>query len=117
MDCCRTAIRLGGKDVRVYVRSPKVDMKASDWEIEEAEMENIPIYENHVPKEFIHKNGKLKAVAFEKVKAEYKDGRRKLIPTGEPLEIIECDDQVQDTYDFKGNFPKFIQGRVVKINS
>ena len=92
MDCCRTAIRLGGKDVRVYVRSPKVDMKASDWEIEEAEMENIPIYENHVPKEFIHKNGKLKAVAFEKVKAEYKDGRRKLIPTGEPLEIVECDD-------------------------
>ena len=55
-------------------------------------MENIPIYENHVPKEFIHENGKLKAVAFEKVKTEYKDGRRKLIPTGEPLEIVECDD-------------------------
>ena len=33
------------------------------------------------------------------------------------IEIIECDDQVQDTYDFKGNFPKFIQERVVKINS
>ena len=32
------------------------------------------------------------------------------------IEIIECDDQVQDTYDFKGNFPKFIR-RVVKINS
>tara|TARA_B100001245_G_scaffold222445_1_gene194579 strand:- start:544 stop:657 length:114 start_codon:yes stop_codon:yes gene_type:complete len=33
------------------------------------------------------------------------------------IEIIECDDQVQDTYGFKENFSKFIQGRVVKINS
>ena len=30
------------------------------------------------------------------------------------IEIIECDDQVQDTYDFKGNFLKFIR-RVVEI--
>jgi len=27
------------------------------------------------------------------------------------IEIIEFDDQVQDTYDFKGNFSKFIQVR------
>ncbi len=33
------------------------------------------------------------------------------------IEIIDCDDQFQDTYDFKGTFFKFIQGRVVKINS
>ena len=33
------------------------------------------------------------------------------------IEIIECDDQVQDTYDFKVNFSKFIQGRVLNINS
>ena len=33
------------------------------------------------------------------------------------IEIIECDDQVQDTYDFKVNFSKFIQGRAVKINN
>ena len=26
------------------------------------------------------------------------------------IEIIECDDQFQDTYDFKENFSKFIQG-------
>ena len=92
MDCCRTAVRLGGKEVGVYVRSPKVDMKASDWEIEEAEMENIPIYENHVPKEFIIKDGKLCGMLFEKVTAEYSNGKRKLIPTGEPLVEVECDD-------------------------
>ena len=46
MDCCRTSLRLGGKDVKVTVRSPKADMKASDWEIEEAELEGIPIFDN-----------------------------------------------------------------------
>src|SRR5262245_35799401 len=34
MDCCRTALRLGGMDVKVTVRSPRRVMKASDWEIE-----------------------------------------------------------------------------------
>ena len=96
MDCCRTAIRLGGKQVGVYVRSPKVDMKASDWEVEEAEMENIPINENHVPKEFVIKKGKLAGVTFEKVRAEYKNGKRKLIPIGEPLVTIECDDRSEE---------------------
>src|SRR5262245_29279804 len=33
MDCCRTALRLGGKEVTVTVRSPRKVMKASDWEL------------------------------------------------------------------------------------
>jgi len=91
MDCCRTSLRLGGKDVKVTVRSPKSDMKASDWEIEEAELEGIPIFDNHSPKEFIHENGKLKGVLFEKMKAEYNDGKRTLTATGETV-LFECDD-------------------------
>ena len=92
MDCCRTALRLGGADVRVTVRSPKADMKASDWEIEEAEHEGIPIFENHSPKEFLVENGRLVGVRFEVMRAEYGDnGRRKLIPTGEEV-VFECDD-------------------------
>ena len=91
MDCCRTALRLGGEDVKVTVRSPRKDMKASDWEIEDAEHEGIPIYDNHNPKEFIVKNGRLTGVLFEKMRAEYTDGRRKLIATGEEV-VFECDD-------------------------
>jgi formate dehydrogenase beta subunit len=92
MDCCRSAIRLGGKDVRVTVRSPRADMKASDWEIEDAEREGIPIFDNHQPKEFVIENGKLAGVKFARVEAEYgKDGRRKLVPTGEEV-MFECDD-------------------------
>jgi len=92
MDCCRTALRLGGRDVRVTVRSPRADMKASDWEIEDAQSEGIPIFDNHQPKEFILENGKLKGMKFALVEAEYSDdGTRRLVPTGEEA-VFECDD-------------------------
>ncbi len=71
MDCCRSSLRLGANDVKVIVRSPFTDMKASEWEIEDAMEENIPIIENHVPKKFLHKKGKLIGMEFEKVKASY----------------------------------------------
>ena len=93
MDCCRTARRLGGKDVRVVVRSPFADMKASPWEKEDAMHEDIPIYDNHVPKEFVVEKGRLAGVRFEKVEAEYDAaGRRTLVPTGEDPVIMEADD-------------------------
>ncbi len=93
MDCCRTARRLGGDDVKVIVRSGYEEMKASPWEKEDAVAEDIPILNYLVPKEFLHENGKLTGMVFEKVKAEYDDnGRRKLVPTGEPDETFECDD-------------------------
>ncbi len=93
MDCCRTSKRLGGKDVKVVVRSPFSEMKASPWEIEDAQHEDIPIYENHSPKAFITENGKLVGMQFEKVTAQYDNkGKRSLIPTGEDLVFIECDD-------------------------
>jgi len=93
MDCCRTARRLGGEDVRVVVRSPKADMKASPWEIEDAMHEDIPFYENHVPKQFVTENGKLVGMTFELVRAEYDDkGKRSLIPTGEEDVFMPCDD-------------------------
>jgi ferredoxin len=93
MDCCRTSRRLGGEDVRVVVRSGFEEMKASPWEKEDAMAEGIPIHNFLVPKEFLHTNGKLIGVLFEKVKAELDaKGRRNLIPTGEPDVVMECDD-------------------------
>ena len=93
MDCCRTARRLGGEDVRICVRSPYDDMKASPWEKEDAQMEGIPFYDNHVPKEFVIEDGKLVGMKFEKVEAQYdQDGKRSLVPTGEDLVEMPCDD-------------------------
>ena len=95
MDCCRTSRRLGGVEVKVVVRSPFKDMKASPWEIEDAQREGIPIMNNMPPKSFVMENGKLKGVLFEKVRAEYdENGKRSLIPTGEPDELIEADEVI-----------------------
>lgn len=95
MDCCRTSRRLGGEEVKVVVRSPFEDMKASAWEIEDAQAEDIPILNNMPPKEFVTENGQLKGVIFGKVKAEYdENGKRQLIPTGEPDVFIEADDVI-----------------------
>jgi formate dehydrogenase beta subunit len=93
MDCCRSARRLGGTDVKVIVRSGFDEMKASPWEKEDAMHEGIPIINYHVPKAFVHQDGKLQGMTFEIVKAVYDEkGRRKLVPTGEPDAFFECDD-------------------------
>ena len=93
MDCCRTSRRLGGENVTVTVRSPFKDMKASPWEKEDAMREDIPILENHRPKEFIVKEGKLVGMCFEKMTATYDaNGKRTLTPSGEPDVTIQADD-------------------------
>ncbi len=93
MDCCRSARRLGGEDVKVIVRSGFEEMKASPWEKEDAMHEGIPILNYMVPKAFKHENGKLTGMIFEKVRAEYDiNGRRRLLPTGEPDAHVDCDE-------------------------
>ena len=93
MDCCRTAKRLGGEDVKVIVRSAFDTMKASPWEIEDAQNEDIEILNNHVPQKFLTENGKLCAVVIEKVKPEVdENGRRKMVSTGEDPVVVPCDD-------------------------
>jgi NADPH-dependent glutamate synthase beta subunit-like oxidoreductase/ferredoxin len=92
MDCCRSARRLGGRDVKVIVRSGFAEMKASPWEKEDAMHEGIPILDFHVPKTFEHRNGTLTGMTFERVMAQYDEqGRRQLLPTGEPDVFVPCD--------------------------
>jgi formate dehydrogenase beta subunit len=93
MDCCRSARRLGGTDVKVVVRSGFDEMKASPWEKEDAQHEGIPILNFHVPKAFVQQDGKLLGMTFEIVKAVYDaKGKRRLEPTGEADAFVECDD-------------------------
>jgi len=92
MDCCRSARRLGSADVKVIVRSPFDQMKASPWEKEDAMHEGIPIIDNHVPKAFLHERGRLVGMRFEVVEAVYDaQGKRTLLPTGREA-TFECDE-------------------------
>jgi formate dehydrogenase (NADP+) beta subunit len=67
MDCCRTSLRLGAKTVKVMARKPRGFFKASEWELEDAEEESVEIVINHSPKAFVHENGRLTGMLFDKL--------------------------------------------------
>ena len=67
MDCCRSSARLGGKDIKVMARRPRPYFKASPWELEDAEEEQVQILINHSPKAFVVEAGKLKGMTFERL--------------------------------------------------
>ncbi len=93
MDCCRTSLRLGAKDVKVMARKPRQFFKASDWELEDAEEERVEIVINHSPKEFVVEDGKLKGMLFEVMEYDIEDGRiTDTRVTGE--KFFPCDDVV-----------------------
>jgi ferredoxin len=89
MDCCRTAKRLGGTDVKVMARRGRQHFKASPWELEDAEEEQVEIVENHAPKRFVLENGKLVGMEFDRLNWTEEGGRAK--STVIETLIIPCD--------------------------
>jgi formate dehydrogenase (NADP+) beta subunit len=67
MDCCRTSLRLGAKNVKVMARKPRAFFKASAWELDDAEEESVEIVINRSPKAFVLENGKLIGMQFDKM--------------------------------------------------
>ena len=93
MDCCRTSLRLGAENVKVMARKPRDFFKASDWELEDAEEENVEIVVNHSPKEFVIEDGRLVGMVFKQVEYEIEYGRIvNQLTTGEVM--IPCDDVI-----------------------
>ena len=70
MDCCRTSLRLGADEVKVMARKPRQFFKASAWELDDAEEENVEIVINHSPKAFVVENGKLIGMLFDRMEYE-----------------------------------------------
>ena len=93
MDCCRTSLRMGADDVKVMARKPREFFKASDWELEDAEEENVEILVNHSPKEFVVENGRLVGMRFEQVEYEIEYGRIVSQMTTDEI-VIPCDDVI-----------------------
>jgi formate dehydrogenase beta subunit len=65
MDCCRSARRLGGRDIKVMSRRGAPHFKASPWELEDAIEEGTQIIVNHSPHRFVIEDGKLTGMEFE----------------------------------------------------
>jgi formate dehydrogenase beta subunit len=94
MDCCRTSLRLGADNVKVMARKPRGFFKASEWELEDAEEENVEIIVNHSPKEFVYENGKLVGMRFDKMEYNIDENGRIDRGTSTGEVVIPCDDVV-----------------------
>ncbi len=94
MDCCRSSLRLGAKNVKVMARKPRGFFKASEWELEDAEEENVDIVVNHSPKAFVIEDGKLVGMTFDVM--EYNIDENGRIDRGTPVDevTIPCDDVI-----------------------
>jgi formate dehydrogenase (NADP+) beta subunit len=93
MDCCRTSLRLGANSVKVMARKPRGFFKASVWELEDAEEENVEIIVNHSPKSFVIEDGRLTGMLFEEIEYQLLDG----VIKGERVVgevLIGCDDVI-----------------------
>jgi formate dehydrogenase beta subunit len=90
MDCCRSSMRRGGRDVKVMARRPRAYFKASPWELEDAEEEGVEIIVNHAPERFVIEKGKLVGMEFERV--EWDEGARH--STVIDTVVIPCDDVI-----------------------
>ena len=89
MDCCRSSKRLGATDVKVIARKTRKYFKASPWELEDAEEEQVEILENLSPVRFIIEDGKLLGMEFDKFTSQEIDGKLVQEPIGRVT--IDCD--------------------------
>jgi NADPH-dependent glutamate synthase beta subunit-like oxidoreductase/ferredoxin len=76
MDCCRSAVRLGAKNVKVMARRTRPYFKASPWELEDAEGEQIDIVVNHAPQKFVLEDGKLVGMVFDVLEWSEEGGKQ-----------------------------------------
>ena len=88
MDCCRTARRLGGKDVKVMARRDRQHFKASPWELEDAEEEQVDILVNHVPIRFVLEGGKLVGMEFERPSGSGTGTEKVILPADDVIVAI-----------------------------
>jgi formate dehydrogenase beta subunit len=94
MDCCRTSLRLGAKDVKVMARKPRQFFKASSWELEDAEEEHVKIVINRSPKAFVVEGGKLKGMNFDVIEYDLDSQGRITAERVVSEEFIEADDVI-----------------------
>jgi NADPH-dependent glutamate synthase beta subunit-like oxidoreductase/ferredoxin len=92
MDCCRSSRRLGGKDIKVMARKPRGYFKASPWELDDAEEEQVEIVINHEPKRFVIQGGKLVGMEFQRYESREEKG--KLVQTPIDVVFLPADDVI-----------------------
>ena len=107
MDACRTAVRLGAKEVYVVYRRTRKEMPAEDIEIEEAIEEGVIFKFLTNPEVIEGENGKVKGMKLQIMELGDPDekGRRKPVPVLGKFEYLPVDNVIIATgqkIDIKG---------------
>nr|WP_298717527.1 FAD-dependent oxidoreductase [uncultured Steroidobacter sp.] len=124
MDCCRTSLRLGADDVKVMARKPRGFFKASEWELEDAEAENVEIVVNRAPKSFVIEQGRLAGMRFDVMEYDLDASGRITAERTVGEQFLPCDDVIL-AIGQENAFPwiendlgiEFGQWHVPKVNS
>ena len=90
MDACRTAVRLGAKEVYVVYRRTEAEMPAEQIEIDEAREEGVVYKFLTNPAEIIGENGKVKEIKLQVMELGEPDesGRRRPVPVPGKFEML-----------------------------
>ena len=93
MDACRTAVRLGAKEVYVVYRRTRNEMPADKLEIDEAEEEGVVYKFLTNPLSFNGEDGKVKSITLQIMELGEPDasGRRRPVPVEGKTEEIAVD--------------------------
>ena len=93
MDACRTAVRVGAKEVFVVYRRTRREMPAEDIEITEAEEEGVKFKFLCAPDEILGRDGKVCGMRLQAMELGEPDerGRRKPVPVEGKFEEIALD--------------------------
>lgn len=93
MDACRTAVRLGAKEVYVVYRRTRNEMPADKLEIDEAEEEGVIYKFLTNPLSFNGEDGKVKSITLQVMELGEPDasGRRSPVPVEGKTEEIDVD--------------------------
>ncbi|MEP7380232.1 MAG: FAD-dependent oxidoreductase [Gemmatimonadota bacterium] len=90
MDCCRSAKRLGATDVTVIARRGRKYFKASPWELEDAEEEQVAIVENLSPRRMVVEDGVLVGMEFDRLEWKEDEQGRQRSTVLETI-VLPCD--------------------------
>lgn len=91
MDACRSAVRLGAKEVSIIYRRTRAEMPAEDVEIAEAEEEGVVFRFLTNPAEIIGENGRVTGVKLQVMELGEPDERGRRSPVPVEGEFITLD--------------------------
>lgn len=109
VDVAQTALRLGGKQVRMVCLETREEMPAFPWEIEDAVAEGVEILSSLGPRRFIAEKGYIRAVEFKACTQVFDtDGRFNPCYDESDLITLEADTLIvaigqQTSLDFLGS--------------